>query len=261
LNSGSTLGADSICPSRVERSDHPFRHVVFDDFFSPEIYRGLCFEFNDRLNFGLEESPKPFRFVRSYLGRLDRQPTYDAYFLAIPPQAPWPLPIFYSQEFYQYIGSEFQLPLTTDVVATFHHHAKGSRAGVCHTDFVTCNFDRAVVINGLHPDPGGSRSQGARRTGPGVTHAARAIGLIYYLNNAQWSPGDGGETALYGPNGCEPVVQVAPLNNRLLAFSVSPISAHAFLSNQNNPRNSAVIWLHASPRDMANKFNVMPGFS
>jgi Rps23 Pro-64 3,4-dihydroxylase Tpa1-like proline 4-hydroxylase len=77
--------------------------------------------------------------------------------------------------------------------------------------------------------------------------AVRAVAVIYYLNNPQWQPGDGGETGLYRTvrDAIEhPVAVVPPLNNSLVAFECTPGSYHTFRSNVRHPRNSVVIWLH-----------------
>ena len=79
-----------------------------------------------------------------------------------------------------------------------------------------------------------------------VRETMRAIAILYYLNNPEWLPGDGGETGLYRAitdQVDQAVVSVPPINNTLVAFECSPYSFHAFRTNR-QPRNSLVMWLH-----------------
>ena len=77
--------------------------------------------------------------------------------------------------------------------------------------------------------------------------AVRSVAVIYYLNNAAWQSGDGGETGLYRRIQdaiAHPVARVPPVNNSLVAFECTPSSYHTFLTNVRHPRNSVVLWLH-----------------
>ena len=79
-----------------------------------------------------------------------------------------------------------------------------------------------------------------------VRETMRAIAILYYLNNPEWSPGDGGQTGLYramSDQVDQAVVSVPPINNSLVAFECSPRSFHTFRTNR-QPRNSVVMWLH-----------------
>ena len=48
--------------------------------------------------------------------------------------------------------------------------------------------------------------------------------------------------------------KVEPLNNRLLAFEISPKSWHAFASNIKNHRNALVMWFHSTPDYMLKRY-------
>lgn len=249
-----------IQPSNEYMGLEPFPHLIADDFFSPEVYAGLCFEFNVRLAHGLEESPKLFRFERNHARAPDGEKPYDLYVLGLPRNVHWPLSIFYSRPFFDYIQRRFEIPLSPDLTGGFHHHAIGSETGFVHNDFVTCNFLRDPLPNGLNPASGDVKTFGPKVDQPGVAHSCRAIAVIYYMNNPTWNPGDGGETALYDVTAKSVQKIVAPLNNRLLAFSIGPGSYHNFLSNLHRPRNSAVIWLHAPPEYMVEKYGKAPNY-
>ena len=75
------------------------------------------------------------------------------------------------------------------------------------------------------------------------------MAILFFLETDGWKEGDGGETGLYSADGKTLLKKVAPLNNRLLAFQISPLSMHAFQKN-NTERNSVVQWLHA-PAELA----------
>jgi hypothetical protein len=249
-----------ISPSRVTRSNFPFRHAIYDDFLNREIYDLLCFEFNDRLSLGLHKSPALFRFVRQHTPAPTGLKQYDMYTIVLPARVHWPLSLFYSLPFFNFFKKEFEIDLWPEVVGALHHHEKDSDDGFVHSDYVQSNFTRDALINGLNPASGTIKRDGPKVDLPGVVHAARALGLIYYLNNPIWQPGDGGETSLHRAKSSAPEVKVAPLNNRLLAFEVSPNSYHAFLKNVTGQRNSVIIWLHTDPKTLRERWNKEPPF-
>jgi len=80
---------------------------------------------------------------------------------------------------------------------------------------------------------------------------------MFYLANKPWQEGDGGETGLYANyNKNSLVKKIAPVNNRLFAFEISPVSFHGFLNNKKSERNTITHWIHQEPTSVFRKFGV-----
>jgi NAD(P)-dependent dehydrogenase (short-subunit alcohol dehydrogenase family) len=261
LERSAPLDMRSAFPELTEIRNHPqelrqapFRYVYLTDFFSPGLHRRLCDAFETVRSRGLSDMHS--------LSRLARFNRYDAWFWLLPPDAGHPLSLFYSTEWKDYFAQLFDLPLTQDVVAEFHHHAIGSNDGSVHNDYNQCCFTEEPLPNGINPwyyrcnyDP----ALNDMSTGH-VKDKMRSIALIYYFNNPDWQPGDGGETALYHKDwDRETAVYIPPVSNSLLAFEVSPESYHGFIRNNRSERNSLIMWFHTETAEkIARHGNVPP---
>ena len=219
---------------RVEPA--PFPHIVLDDFFIPDVYRGLSERFAAIARRGfLEEKWSP-----EYFHKFDID--YDGYvYTPSPTLNPTdPTSLFYSLEWNWFFSKIFRQFVTFETMLAYHHHPPGNRTGFVHNDNTDRPFSRERRLpNGVVYADGPPPSYRSRRK----------MALLFFLNNDGWKEGDGGETGLYSADGETLVKKVAPLNNRLLAFQISPISQHAFQENWRD-RNSVVQWFHV-PGELA----------
>ncbi len=227
--------------------EEPFRHIVVDDFFTNEAYQDLCRVFNAQLKKGLSETRSRDLFMRSPSG-------YDAYLFTPDPRGDYPLSVFNSLPWIFSFSSLFDISPSMETKLEFHCHSPGSDDGWAHNDYNLCSFREEKLSNGVNPwyhqcvytdDVHGKQS--------GTLKRMRSVAILYFLNNS-WKDGDGGEVGLYVNK--QVVKKVAPINNRLLAFEISPTSFHGFLKNHAHERNSIIQWLHQDPQMMFKKFNV-----
>ena len=224
--------------------DEPFRHAIIDDFFPEQIYDRLCEEFDKKLTHGLSEKYSKDCFYR--------QGHYDAYAWILDPEFSEYWNFFYSFEWYSFLKNSFQLPILTNTRVALHHHKSFGASGTIHNDYNLTNFVLEPLENGVNPWFHQCIYMRARVTHPRVQHNCRSIAVLYYLANSKnWAPTDGGETGLYQDPlvNDNPVIKIAPLNNRLVVFEVSPLSYHCYLRNGPTPRNVLAQWFHVLERD------------
>lgn len=225
----------------IEISLAPFKHVRVPNFLKRETYDAFCEIFNAVLGRGLSESVRHAQF--SLFGE------YDAYYWMIPAEIREPLNLLYSLDWKDFFSELFDVPLTGDVVAEFHHHQPGSKNGTPHNDYNLCCFTDERLPNGINPwyyHCNYNPERNDMTTGK-VFARMRSVAIILYLNNEEWRNEDGGETALYYTDlNLDRAVLVPPINNTLLAFEVTPHSYHAFRQNVRSDRNSIIMWLHSS---------------
>jgi len=225
-------------PEKVEEA--PFPHIYVEDFFKEAYYASLCRQF--------EEVKSRGRAEKLSKNNLSRFPGYDAYCWIFPPKSTYPLNLFYTQEWRLYFSHLFDIPLTYDVVAEFHHHQVGSTNGFVHNDYNICCFKEDYLSNGINPwyyqcsfDPKSIKEHDEE-----VQKRMRSIAIIFYLNNEPWQKGNGGETGLYTKNETFSLVKaIPPKSNSILAFEISPTSYHGFIENAVLERNSIIMWLHS----------------
>lgn len=232
-----------------KRRTRPFAHYVATDVFTPDVYKGMVAQFQSILDQGVSDTQSPGKFSRNIKG-------YDAYALSFPPALDGPLSLFASREWHAMLARLLDIEVTGDFNGGFHHHVVGSGSGRAHNDLNPGWFvdsPRADGINVSNYDLCDYHSGQTYKTTLKPRETVRAAALLFYLNNAPWSDGDGGETGLFqdvgqsidGPSG-----RVPPVNNSLLLFECTPYSYHAFLSNQRNPRNSVIMWLHRTKAEV-----------
>jgi len=216
----------------------PFPHIVVDNVFNKDFYQLMCLEFDARLRKGF--APK---FNRNKFWKFSH---YDAYCWSFDPKKDHAFSdFFYSMPWRRWVNRFFNLNLTKNMIAEFHHHPPNSAGGYIHNDYDISSFKREPLANGINAHTHQIDYRG--RTPGADIYCVRSIAILYYFNNHKWQESDGGETALYTDykKGSEPVIKVAPHNNRMLAFEISPKSFHAFLNNKKNVRNSMVQWMHS----------------
>ncbi len=225
----------------------PFPHIVVDNLFKKDFINLLCSGFNDRLNLGLLQNFKWGRFWK--FGH------YDAYCYCFDPDKDKFSEGFYSLEWRKWINKFFDLKLNNNMIAEFHHHKINSASGYIHNDYDVSSFKREPLPNGINPHKHQIAYRG--RTEGADMYCVRSIAMLYYFNNPKWE--EGGETALYESweKESKPVLKVAPINNRLLAFEISPKSFHSFLQNTKHIRNSMVMWFHSPEAYVTNRYGEM----
>lgn len=218
-------------------SPTPFPHLVVDDVFTPEIYAQIIAHFTEVMKRGLSEEKDYTRF-HPFLD-LTGKYSYDGYVYA-PRLGENPvLDLFFSVAWNALFSSSFGQPTGWCTSLAYHFHPPGNRTGFVHNDLASKRFSevdrlKTGIIYRDRPEPGDIPTFKEKRI----------IALIYYLGNAPWRPGDGGETGLYiRKDDPSPVALIEPKNNRLLAFQISPNSYHAFQQNV-TPRSSIVQWFH-----------------
>lgn len=233
--------ADFIGEYKLKIVDKPFRYVVIDGLFKKDFYDALCKEFDTRLSLGLSEKTRKDRFSR--FGH------YDAYCWTINFEQDVVFSnLLFCNPWRQFVNSFFKLPLNSNTLAEFHYHKTESKPGYIHNDYDIVGFTNSRLRNGVNPWYYQCKYMGAEKR-PDVMKSVRSIACLYYFNNAPWAEGDGGETALfesYGEN-AQPVDTIAPINNRLLVFQISPKSFHAFRQNK-AIRNCFAQWFHMDKR-------------
>ena len=99
----------------------------------------------------------------------------------------------------------------------------------------------------FEPGNGVQYSDDSLHRQPEAIKSARAVACLYFAANEPWSPGMGGETGVFLPDGVTLANAVPPKNNLLLAFEISPNSFHAYQGSTTMQRNSFIWWYHSPP--------------
>lgn len=201
----------------------PFPHVVAQRVFVPDVHQRLTAAFRAIMD---------RRDDRSYNAK------HDFVGASLTQANAGDLSIFLSRGWHDAITGVFGIETTGQITAGLHRHPPGSRNGFPHNDIVPERLgeeNRPEEIITYSSLSGRQSNSGSR---------VRAIAAIYYLNNGQWRPGDGGETGLYlnwdNPV-TEPTTRVPPIDNSLLAFECNPYSYHSFLANRRR-RDSVIVF-------------------
>lgn len=220
----------------------PFRYIVIDNFFKQEFVEDLSSYFNSLLSKGLSPDPDE----RSMFHVFKEAYPYDGYVYAPSPTTQEPLKLFFSVAWNQYFSKLFNKPTTFGTHLTFHHHPKGDRTGWVHSDYSTHLFPQKKILpNGVHVlQMNAEQTLSQKEMNFEPFRQKRTIALLYYFNSPTWEEGDGGETGIYAlKTDSVPIIKIAPLQNRLFAFDISPTSFHAFQENVKD-RNCFVQWFH-----------------
>lgn len=231
---------------KAKIENKPFKHVVVDNFFKEEFLDKLVTYFDLKFKEGLsgdQDDKNKFHVFKKEIN-------YDGYVFTPNLTQDEPLKLFYSVTWNLYFAKLFRKPTTFGTNFALHHHPAGDRTGWVHHDYATYTFPhRHVLSNGVTGTQGEDDNGNQKLISPGVGEKKlkqkRTIAILFYLNNPEWKEGDGGETGLYTSKDKSSLVKkIAPINNRLLAFDVSPESYHAFQQNFKE-RNVFVQWFHA----------------
>ncbi len=226
--------------------DTPYRHVIIDDIFTKEFYGELCAYFNRKKAEGLYET----RTRGQFHAFTDTEQPYDGYVFSVTYQPGEPINFFFSNEWNLYFSQLFNRPTDQTTAIGLHFHKKGDRTGWVHNDYSLKRFDTKNVLENKVvsvPYITGEESDAAEQKTPESTTflSRRAITILYYLDNVASEGVDvGGGTGMYSTlESTEPTKIVAPKNNRLFAFEVTPKSYHAFQENHTD-RSSLAQWFH-----------------
>jgi hypothetical protein len=231
----------------------PFAHIYVENVFVAPVYNQLSRAFRELATRTAHDQAANSRL--SYFGG-----NFDGYLMPFRPALGGPLSFFVCKAWVNLLASATGVKTTCDVNGALHHHTKGAKNGFVHKDFSSCWFIDNPRPDGINVT---DNSLCNYRTGetsvPGVSarERVRAVAMIFYLNNAPWSEGDGGETGLYVAANDpvdRPAARIPPLNNSMLLFECSPHSYHSFISNRRNPRSSVAIWLHRTREDAVAKW-------
>jgi len=233
------------------RRSAPFSHIVATDVFASAFAAELEGAFRAILGRGCSSARDFDRFSRSV-------PGYGAYVYNLGPETEGPLAVFLSRPFHDMLAGLFGVEATLDVDVALHHHERGSPSGWVHNDLNPGWFVDQPRPDGVNASDvrvcdyqRGQAAAGAPR------EVVRAVAMMYYLCNEPWSPGDGGETGLYGSVRdlvTSPLARVGPVNNSLVAFECTPRSYHAFLENRRATRSSVVLWLHRRKAEVISRW-------
>ncbi|RDI48189.1 2OG-Fe(II) oxygenase [Nocardia mexicana] len=235
---------DLLAHRRWIRRARPFPHVYVRDVFVAAFYRRLAEEF-ERVH------REQGRFTPVADG-------YSATGVSLAAVRNGPMEVFLSRAWHDLIERVTGVRASGDVEGSLHHHEPDSPRGWPHHDLTPAWFPAAPPESGEVGLPGGTIDlrTGERPAGTDARELVRAVAVLFYLNNEEWRPGDGGETALFAhagdPDGAAPgsTVSVPPLNNSMVVFECTPRSWHTFVGANAAARNCVVMWLHR-PKDEA----------
>lgn len=222
----------------IEIREHPFQYVVLDNFFKEDFYKDICSFFDNvyKKGFAVENDNERFHPF------LDVKYPYDGYSKAIFPFEHRAGDFFYSHQWNLFLSKVFNRLTSTIATPAFHFHPPGDKTGWIHNDYADKPFSSLHrLCSGVVP-----HSRYGSVSGGDILEK-RAIAIIYYFGSETTSE-DGGGTGLYESlENKIPATVIEPKDNRMLMFSVSPKSYHAFQTNKKD-RKSIVMWLHTDPK-------------
>lgn len=222
---------------------YPFRHIVIDNLLPRAVYEALEGDFNRILALGISEER-----TRGQFNRFD---LYDLYSYVPKPTLELPYGCFFSETYFQMLESALARTFTRDTFATFHHHTPNPEDNYIHNDYVYEYCADEPLPNGINPWFYQCDKHRPSANGRPVVRAATSI---FYLANG-WQPGAGGETGIFKTKDPASLVRsVAPVNNRLLAFDITPTSFHNYMKCSMPARNSLAQWYFASEGDALARF-------
>lgn len=220
----------------------PFRHIIIDNLFKTEIYEKISKKF-----------PELISRVPSYHGQvgLDPKHIYKAFIYGFKQDDCIDGFEFFAQEFLKNFLSElFKITFNQHIAYSGHFH-KGSienpsNNGWIHTDLNICSAindpskNIKIISDCVYADDSNDYIN--------TNKIARSVASLFYLNNLEnLSEDDGGGTGIYGSYSHQDFIKsVLPINNRLFAFEISPISYHAFIGAKFD-RSAIVQWFHSNP--------------
>ncbi|MFA5132147.1 MAG: 2OG-Fe(II) oxygenase [Candidatus Paceibacterota bacterium] len=229
----------------IRHEKEPFEYVVIDNFFSEEIYEGLCAYVHNVKKRGFSESPSttkfyPFKYVTGYLEK------YGGYFYPPRHNENKFMDIFFSVRWNLFIEKLMGQNTNEFISTTVHLHTEGNKNGWVHNDYQKVFFNRKDTLsNGMVTQ--------SNTEDEFTDEAFRSIAVLYYFDNDTWKDGDGGETGIFSSPSSGLFAKVAPKNNRLLVMKISPKSFHAFMGNKTD-RNAIVQWFHVDTEEALKEY-------
>ena len=245
--------AGLLANSKWSYGNDPFPYILVERVFIDSVYSQILAAFRETYSRSDSGQPKAGRLVF-------HKGNFDAYLMPFKPSLSGPLSLFVSRAWVDLLSEVTGVSATRDVNGALHCHPIGSKDGFIHKDFSSCWFvdkPRPDGINVADNEICSYRTGETSIVGAVAQERVRAVAMIYYLNNAPWAPGDGGETGLYRTDHDpihQPAVAIPPINNTMLIFECSPHSRHSFISNLRNPRSNIVMWLHRTKPDTVAKW-------
>jgi hypothetical protein len=245
--------------NKVVRVDFPFPHLVIDNYLPSEQYEEFCKTLQKLKNDDFSQSGDA--------SKLSKMGGYDCYYWLFPKDIPAPLNHFSQKKFIDFIALKFDLKLTPEITVQFNHHPKNSRNGTWHTDYVHC-FHTEDDLNEDAARPwyfGCDYLSGTRLAhdcDKKILTRVRAASFLYFLEQDDWQPGDGGETGLGMRSPFNENIElhsgIEPHSNRLLIFECSPQSFHRMLSNTYKDRSLVIGWLHSTVKNAETRHGAVP---
>ncbi len=228
---------DYINSQNINIITTPFPHIVVDNFFKKEIHDKLLNHFQNVLDRGLSQGSDHTRFHTFY--NLKGKFSYDGYVYTPRFGEEHTLDLFFSLAWNLFFSKLFKQPNGWCTSLAYHYHPAGNKTGWIHHDYVDKWFTEEDRL------PNGIIFNQMEKREPARFPERRIITLIYYLGLEDLQ-GAGGQTGLFADEHGPLVKLIAPVNNRLFSFQVSPKSFHAFQANS-KPRMSIIQWFHIFP--------------
>jgi hypothetical protein len=226
----------------VNLYQEPFKYLVIDNLFKPEIYAKLSNQF-----------PEYISRKNSSHGQVGDNPNniYNAIIYGFKSNDYVNGFEFFIDTFWKdYLSEILNIEFNQHVTCSAHFH-KGSpeqpsKSGWVHKDLSICSAieDPSKSIKNIDDCEYADDSNGQIFT----KKIIRSVANLFYLNNIE-NPQieDGGGTAVCNSyNIHDRAETILPINNRLFAFEISPISYHAFIGAKFD-RSAIVQWFHSDP--------------
>jgi hypothetical protein len=222
--------------------NEPFKYIVIDNLFKPEIYNQLSQKFPEYI---ARKS-----HVHGQVGD-NANNIYNAIIYGFKSNDYVNGFEFFIDTFWKnYISEIFEIEFNQHVTSSVHFH-KGSpeqpsKSGWAHKDLSICSAieDPSKEIKNIDDCQYADDSNGQ----PFTKKIIRSVANLYYLNNKEdVTIDDGGGTAVCNNYNMNDIAEtILPINNRLFSFEISPISYHGFIGAKFD-RSAMVQWFHSDP--------------
>lgn len=222
--------------------EKPFKHIVIDNLFKPEIYEKISKKFLEYI--ARQKNPhgqvgkNPNNFYNAFIYGLKSEDFIEGFEFFID--------IFWKD----FLSEIFNTIYTQHTICSCHFHAgsieKPSKDGWIHKDLSICSAmeDPSQIIKNMddceYADDSNQQIFSKK--------VIRSVANLFYLNNKK-NPveEDGGGTGVYASYKNKDIVKnILPINNRLFSFEISPLSYHAFIGAKFD-RSAIVQWFHSVP--------------
>jgi hypothetical protein len=226
----------------------PFKHIIIDNLFKSHIYERISKKFPEFI----ARKKAPFGQVGTNANNI-----YEAIIYGLIPNDCIDGFEFFIDPFWKnYLSEIFNIIFNEHTAYSAHFH-KGSlespsKSGWIHKDLSICsainsNTEKVKIVRDCNYADD-SHSQ------PHTNKIIRSVATLFYLNNIDNpTEEDGGGTGIYQSYKIKDLVKsILPINNRLFAFEISPVSYHAFIGAKFN-RSATVQWFHSNPSYYVNK--------